>query len=423
MKTAGTILAMVGSAAMIELSFAPVAIPYVATRSDAVRDMLWMANVGTNDVVYDLGSGDGRIVLAAVRDFGARRAVGIEIDAERVRESRKQAEQAGVSDRVEFIQGDLFTNDIREASVVTLFLGHEPNLKLRPKLLGTLKPGTRIVSHQFGMGEWPPDKSMTVRTVTLGMWGEGWNPYKDNPRVPDYTGNEPHYGRGDMISMWVVPACVGGIWRGTIETVRGAQECRLVLHQRLSVVTGTFELAGQSNLTELVKCDLWGEHVRFEASSANRASGQFQVKFDGHVHDNTMRGALEVVERGQPQEHPWTAQRDEADFTGTWEWPRATGLGSVRMRIGQRDGHLTGTYMDEERTVPLTDLYDCGGGFYFTLLVGREGRTISGAEDTGWLIGEGLLEQGALKGTIEFYPYLPRLPAATNVWAPRLMKP
>src|SRR5437868_1944794 len=126
-------------------------IPYVATRNDAVNDMLWMANVGKDDVVYDLGSGDGRIVIAAVRDFGARRAVGIENDPERIRESRANARKAGMSDRVEFIQGDLFNADIGQASVVTLFLGHNPNLRLRPELLRVLKPGTRIVSHQFGM--------------------------------------------------------------------------------------------------------------------------------------------------------------------------------------------------------------------------------------------------------------------------------
>jgi len=116
-------------------------IPFVATPYDTVRDMLWIADVGKDDVVYDLGSGDGRIVIAAVRDFGARRAVGIEIDAGRIRESRKNAEKAGLTERIEFIEGDLFTTDFREASVVTLFLGREPNIELRPKMLRILKPG------------------------------------------------------------------------------------------------------------------------------------------------------------------------------------------------------------------------------------------------------------------------------------------
>lgn len=107
----------------------------------------------------------------AVRDFGARKAVGIEVDPNRIRESRANAQNAAVADRVEFIQGDLFTADFRRASVVALFLGHKPNIELRPKLFRILKPGTRIVSHQFAMGEWPTDREQTVRTVYLGMWG------------------------------------------------------------------------------------------------------------------------------------------------------------------------------------------------------------------------------------------------------------
>ena len=172
-------------------------IQYVATRNDTVRDMLWLADVGKNDIVYDLGSGDGCIVIAAVRDFGASRAVGIEIDPNRIEESRKNTEKAGVADKVKFIQGDLFTSNFSEASVVNLFLGHEANIKLRPKLLTILKPGTRIISHQFGMGEWKEDKSLSVRTVYFGMWGTIWSPFKGNPSVPDYNGNlSPAIGHG-----------------------------------------------------------------------------------------------------------------------------------------------------------------------------------------------------------------------------------
>jgi len=414
-------------------------IPYVATRNDAVRDMLWIANVGKDDVVYDLGSGDGRIVIAAVRDFGARRAVGIEIDPERVRESRENAQKAGVTDRVELIQGDLFTKDYRQASVVTLFLGHEPNIKLRPKMLSILKPGTRIVSHQFNMGEWQADKTQTVRTVYLGMWGELWSPFRENPRVPDYTGNESHFGTSDKILMWVVPAPVAGIWRGVVETAQGPQDFQLNLHQRLSKVTGTFQLSGQPNLAGGVHVDLWGSHVRYRCAPDHMAYGQFQVRFDGHVQGNTMRGTLAVIDHGQVQEHAWEAQRERVDFTGTWEWPCASGSRSVRLRIEQRDGQFVATYLDGDKLVSVTDFYDFGGGFYFTLLIGRERASIRITEDTGWLIGEGLLENGELKGTIEFYPCetsdIPGVSgerkaserkasrAVIRKWAPRLIKP
>lgn len=409
-------------------------IPYVATRSDAVQDMLWMANVGKDDMVYDLGSGDGRIVIAAVRDFSARRAVGIENDPERIRESRENARKAGVTDRVEFIQGDLFTTDFRQASVVTLFLGHEPNIKLRPKMLRILKPGTRIVSHQFAMGEWQPNKTQTVRMIYLGMYGTMARPFGRNPQVPDYTGNESHGRTSDKILMWVVPAPVAGVWRGKIETAQGLQDFKLILHQRLSRVTGTFQLSGQTNLTGGVWIDLWGNHMRFWCTPTGMPYGQFELRFDGHVQENTMKGTLAVRDRGQLQESSWEAQREKVDYTGTWEWPCATGTRSVRLRIEQSDGHLIATYLDGDQALPVTDFYDFGGGFYFTLLIGRKGNSIKITKDTGWLIGEGLLENGELKGTIEFYPFADPSPlgvpgerkasqAVIRNWTPRLIKP
>lgn len=407
-------------------------IPYVATRSDAVKDMLWIANVKKDDVVYDLGSGDGRIVIAAVGDFGASRAVGIENDPEQIRKSRENARKAGVADRVEFIQGDLFTTDFGQASVVALFLGHEPNIKLRPKMLRSLKPGTRIVSHQFNMGEWQPDKTQTVRTVYFGMYGTLFSPFSENLCVPDYTGNELDPYEGDRIFMWVVPAPVAGIWRGKTKTAQGLQDFQLTLHQRLSKVTGTFWLSGKTSLEGHANVDLWGNHMRFWCKPAGMPYGQFELRFDGHVHENTMQGTVAVRDHGQLQEHSWRAQRSEVDFTGTWEWPCASGPHSVRLRIERRDGHLIATYLDRDQELPVTDFYDCGGGFYFTLLIGRKGHSIKITEDTGWLIGEGILEHGALKGTIEFYPYgdMPGAPgnikaaqAVIQNWAPRLIKP
>src|SRR5579885_2696757 len=136
-------------------------VPYVPTTEEAVAAMLQLARVEKNDIVYDLGCGDGRIVVAAAKDFGAR-AVGIDINPERIAEARANAKRAGVENRVRFEEGDLFTADIHEATVVTLFLLSSVNQKLRPKLLADLKPGTRIVSNTFEMGDWKPDKEATV---------------------------------------------------------------------------------------------------------------------------------------------------------------------------------------------------------------------------------------------------------------------
>ncbi len=402
-------------------------IPYVATRNDAVKDMLWMANIGKDDVVYDLGSGDGRIVIAAVRDFGARRAVGIENDPQRIRESRENAQNAGVTDRVEFIQGDLFNADFRQASVVTLFLGHEPNLRLRPKMLGILKPGTRIVSHQFAMGEWEPDKALTVRTVTFGMWGELANPFLDNPHVPGYTGNEMHFGTSDKIALWIVPAPVAGIWRGKIDTADGSRDCQLVFHQRLSQVIGTFRVSGQRNIVGHVQVDLWGDHLRFECIPERMGFGEFRLQFDGHVHDNNMRGTLSVTERGKPREVAWKGERDCTDFSGMWQWPCATGDRPVKLKIERHPNGMTATYTDRDQAIPVTDIYDCGGGFYFTLLIGRQADGgIQITNDTGWLIGEGILDNGSIKGKIEFYPYKRDGSVAQDIfqdWAPRQIHP
>jgi ribosomal protein L11 methylase PrmA len=136
----------------------------VVTPDEVIAEMLRLAQVTRDDVVYDLGCGNGRIVITAAQKYGAR-GVGIDIDPERIRESKENAREAGVTGRVRFRQEDLFDADIREATVVTLYLLPEINLKLRPKLLGELRPGTRIVSHAFDMGDWKPDKTAKVRVA------------------------------------------------------------------------------------------------------------------------------------------------------------------------------------------------------------------------------------------------------------------
>jgi SAM-dependent methyltransferase len=144
-------------------------VPYVPTPHDVVEQMLKLAGVKKTDVVYDLGCGDGRIVIMAAQKFGAR-GVGIDIDPERIAEAKQNAEQAGVTDRVKFIQQNLFDADIREATVVTLYLLPSVNLRLRPKLLEQLKPGARVVSHSFDMGDWKPDKEIEYNGRKLYLW-------------------------------------------------------------------------------------------------------------------------------------------------------------------------------------------------------------------------------------------------------------
>ena len=137
-------------------------VPYMPTHEKVVGEMLKVAKVGKDDILYDLGSGDGRIVITAAKEFGTR-GVGVEIDPALVKEARENAVKAGVADKVKFIQQDLFETDIREATVVTLYLWPEINLRLRPKLLTDLRPGTRVVSHNHDMGNWKPQKTIKMR--------------------------------------------------------------------------------------------------------------------------------------------------------------------------------------------------------------------------------------------------------------------
>jgi SAM-dependent methyltransferase len=136
-------------------------VPYVPTTEEAVQVMLKLADVKKSDVVYDLGCGDGRIVIAAAKEYGAH-GVGIDINPERIQEAEANAKKAGIEKLVRFEENDLFDVDIREATVVTLFLLESVNLKLRPKLLRDLKPGTRIVSNTFEMGDWKPEKEFSL---------------------------------------------------------------------------------------------------------------------------------------------------------------------------------------------------------------------------------------------------------------------
>jgi precorrin-6B methylase 2 len=144
-------------------------VPFVPTPQEVVDEMLKLAKVKSGDVLYDLGCGDGRIVITAAKQYGIR-AVGIDINPERIAEATENARKAGVLDKVKFIQGDLFEANFKDASVMTLYLLPAVNLKLKPKLLTDLKPGTRIVSHSFDMGDWVPEKTVDIDYRKIYLW-------------------------------------------------------------------------------------------------------------------------------------------------------------------------------------------------------------------------------------------------------------
>jgi len=142
---------------------------YVPTSQKIVDAMLKLARVTKSDTVYDLGCGDGRIVITAAKEYGAN-GVGIDINPELVKEADANAQSENVADKVKFVEGDLFDMNFSRATVVTLYLSPGVNLKLRPKLLKQLKPGTRIVSHDFDMGDWKPEQTIKVEEATLYLW-------------------------------------------------------------------------------------------------------------------------------------------------------------------------------------------------------------------------------------------------------------
>jgi hypothetical protein len=168
-------------------------VPYETTPAVVVDAMLSIAGVGEKDVLFDLGSGDGRIVIAAARKFRTR-GVGIEYDGTLVTLSREIAAHEGVSDRVEFLQQDIFASDFRSATVLTMYLLPEINLDLRPRILFELRPGTRVVSHDWDMGDWKPDARRVIPTSGKEVW-----PLTES-----------------RVYLWIVPARVAGYWRGSI---------------------------------------------------------------------------------------------------------------------------------------------------------------------------------------------------------------
>ena len=191
-------------------------VPYVPTPEEVVAEMLRMAKVTKDDVVYDLGCGDGRIVVTAAKEHGAR-GVGVDIDPQRIKESNENAEKAGVTDRVKFVTDDLFKMDFSEATVLTLYLLTSVNAKLKPKILD-LKPGTRVVSHAFDMGDWEPDQQTTVKPG------------------------------GQSVFFWVVPAKVAGTWDVSIKGADGKeQKATLTLEQAYQNVTGSATVGGKKH--------------------------------------------------------------------------------------------------------------------------------------------------------------------------------
>jgi SAM-dependent methyltransferase len=245
-------------------------VPYEPTSYGIAKEMLNMAGVTSKDLIYDLGCGDGRIVIMAAKERGAR-GIGVDLDPQRIRESKENAEAAGISHLVRFFEQNLFDTDIRQATVIMLYLYPEVNLKLRPKLLKELKPGTRIVSHSHTMGEWEDDATKTVE--------------------------------GHILHFFVIPANVTGAWKWTDPD---GENISLALTQKFQRVKGTLSVGMETY--PLIGASLRGNRFRFAVERQVRGSWETFL-FKGQISGDAITGKMTSGTTAQ-RVNNWQATRD-----------------------------------------------------------------------------------------------------------------
>ena len=274
----GAALALGASAAgAIELS-----VPYVPTPQEVVERMLEIAKVGPQDYLIDLGSGDGRIVVTAAKKFGTR-GFGVDLNPARIKESTENALEAGVSERVAFYQRDLFNTELKDATVITMYLLPRVNLELRPKLL-ELKPGTRLVSHDFSMDDWKPDTFVEMETQ-------------------EKYGNT---GGKSSIYFWIVPARVGGSWQWQLTIGGKPLIYDLVLEQKYQMISGTVRIGGRS--VKLQNARIRGDQVSFNFSAEVNGS-PLEHGFSGRVAGGGIEGTVNVAGSRTRGQFEWRATR------------------------------------------------------------------------------------------------------------------
>ena len=250
--------------------------PFVPTEESDVVRMLKLANIGPGDVVMDLGSGDGRIVLEAARMNKETRGRGIEMDPKMVAESSARAKAAGLADRVQIVHQNAFDADLTQATVITMWLWPEVMLMLRPKILAEAKPGTRVLTRMWDLGSWPPDE-------------------KAND--------------GIALFKWIVPAKVAGAWDWTLTLGERPARYSAILDQRYQIVEG-FVRSG-SRRAQLNDVKLVGDEIAFTLLMTVDGAGFLRHEFTGRVRDGAIEGTVTITseKQEQPLELPWRATR------------------------------------------------------------------------------------------------------------------
>jgi len=255
---------------------------YVPTPQIVVDEMLRMAKVGANDYVIDLGSGDGRIVITAAKKFGAR-GFGVDLDTYLLKIANATAKKEGVADRANFIEQNLFETDLSPATVITSYLLPEMNQKLRPKLLA-LKPGTRVVAHDYAMGEWDPDEERTLL-------------------VPEKTVGDP--GKS-YVFFWIVPARVAGHWESDIDIGSRAPPWQFSFEQSFQLVHGTARVGGKD--LRLPQFRIAGERIAFNLAIPT-GSASVTHRFSGQVKGDVIEGTVAIGDGAAQRVLPWRARQ------------------------------------------------------------------------------------------------------------------
>ena len=251
----------------------PYEVPFVPSPQVVVDEMLRLADVKKDDFVFDLGSGDGRILITAAVKFGAR-GVGVDLDENLIYQSDAAAQAAGVAERVQFIRQDLFKTDLSRATVITMYLLPGVNMRLRPVLLG-LKPGTRIVAHDFDLGDWKPDAKVTIRKNAM---------------------------------LWVVPAKMDGRWRLQLPLPAGAQTWDMDVRQKHQEIDGVVRVADRPP-GSIWQPSLRGDKVSFVLVDNTDREHEANMYFEGTVRDGVMSGEFRRGVGAAQTRHTWRAER------------------------------------------------------------------------------------------------------------------
>lgn len=255
-------------------------VPFVVTPMNVVEAMLEIAKVGPNDFLIDLGSGDGRIVIAAARKRGAR-GLGVELDGSLVNDAQREAARQGVKDRVDFRAENLFLTDLDRATVLTTYLFPRVNVELRPRIFAQMKPGSRVVSHEFDFGNWKPDAQVAVQ-----------------------VSNKPYGPPRSDVFLWIVPANAAGRWQWRMQHGGAQVEYEAAIEQTFQVLHAVARAGGRPARVE--NAQLRGEEIRFTVVT-DPDGRPMRHELAGRISGDTIRGKARLP--GPEGEQDWHATR------------------------------------------------------------------------------------------------------------------